>query len=59
MTLVSELNPTERLRQHTRKSETHNRFFESLGALLAWPLLRTMEDFLVKHFCWCLASLAL
>jgi hypothetical protein len=43
MTLVSELNPTERLRQHTRKSETHNRFFESLGALLA-TMMRVLAE---------------
>ena len=30
-----ELNPTERLRQHTRKNGTHNRFFGGLDALLA------------------------
>jgi hypothetical protein len=30
-----ELNPTERLWQHTRKNGTHNRFFGGLDALLA------------------------
>ena len=30
-----ELNPTERLWQHTRKNGTHNRFFSGLDALLA------------------------
>jgi transposase len=30
-----ELNPTERLWQHTRKNGTHNRFFGSWDALLA------------------------
>jgi transposase len=30
-----ELNPTERLWQHTRKNGTHNRFFRSLDDLLA------------------------
>src|SRR5664279_3278702 len=30
-----ELNPTERLWQHTRKSGTHNRFFGGVDALLA------------------------
>jgi transposase len=30
-----ELNPTERLWQHTRKNGTHNRFFDSQDALLA------------------------
>jgi transposase len=30
-----ELNPTERLWQHTRKNGTHNRFFRSVGELLA------------------------
>ena len=30
-----ELNPTERLWQHTRKSGTHNRFFAGLDALVA------------------------
>jgi len=30
-----ELNPTERLWQHTRKNGTHNRFFNGPGALLA------------------------
>jgi hypothetical protein len=35
MTLVSELNPTERPWQHTRKNETYNRFFDGPNALLA------------------------
>jgi hypothetical protein len=30
-----ELNPTERLWQHTRKNGTHNRFFAGVDALLA------------------------
>ena len=30
-----ELNPTERLWQHTRKNGTHNRFFAGLDALVA------------------------
>ena len=30
-----ELNPTERLWQHTRKNGTHNRFFTGLDALVA------------------------
>ncbi len=30
-----ELNPTERLWQHTRKNGTHNRFFRGVDALLA------------------------
>jgi len=30
-----ELNPTERLWQHTRKNGTHNRFFSGLDSLLA------------------------
>jgi len=30
-----ELNPTERLWQHTRKNGTHNRFFSGLDALVA------------------------
>ena len=29
-----ELNPTERLWQHTRKNGTHNRFFTGLDALV-------------------------
>jgi len=32
-----ELNPTERLWQHTRKNGTHNRFFSDPDALLATP----------------------
>jgi transposase len=32
-----ELNPTERLWQHTRKNGTHNRFFAGLDALVATP----------------------
>src|SRR5437016_5189752 len=30
-----ELNPTERLRQHTRKAGTHNRFFMTVAELAA------------------------
>ena len=38
-----ELNPTERLWQHTRKNGTHNRFFGGLDALLA-TLTRVFSD---------------
>lgn len=38
-----ELNPTERLWQHTRKNGTHNRFFGSLDALLT-TLIRVFGE---------------
>jgi transposase len=38
-----ELNPTERLWQHTRKNGTHNRFFSGLDALLA-TLMRVFGE---------------
>ena len=38
-----ELNPTERLWQHTRKNGTHNRFFSGVDSLLA-TLKRVFEE---------------
>ena len=38
-----ELNPTERLWQHTRKTGTHNRFFAGVDALAA-PLTRVFGE---------------
>ena len=38
-----ELNPTERLWQHTRKNGTHNRFFSGVDSLLA-TLTRVFEE---------------
>ena len=38
-----ELNPTERLWQHTRKTGTHNRFFACKDALVA-TLTRVFEE---------------
>jgi transposase len=38
-----ELNPTERLWQHTRKNGTHNRYFVTADELL-WTLLRVFGE---------------
>ena len=39
----SEFNPTERLRQHTRKNGTHNRYFTNTNELVTFVLLFPLQ----------------